>query len=444
MKAKDLPFISHDLLEHSTQEDSLPDEVEDRNGTAEDILYARIASIFPHETQSNYLQRVVNAENPLLEAASPMLHGLAIFPMQKTIRVSDGIFSELYNILVDQSSGLVHQFQWVCDRAGLPNDHALAVQYALVVAIDEAIPQMFEPECMSQLRRKSLLVQHHGESYGGEKFFHLLGRLSQNVQEHRNVLEVFYHILSLGFRGRYTIDSGKDRDLQKIRQKLLDKLSTTKLQEAAYILSPHAHIQATPSFRSWFSIPTWISWSLSVLCCLFAFGWYSYGLNQQSLQVKKNIVQLAHINISQQRLRLTDLLEREIAQGMVRVQEGLNQDVLIFTGDTMFSPGAVEVNQKVHELLQKLAIELNKVSAKIDLIGHSDNRPIKSQRIPNNQILSEQRADAVAQKLIAFGLSKERLSISGRGDLEPLNTNKTPEERALNRRVEMNLRYADS
>ncbi|MDI8841792.1 dienelactone hydrolase family protein, partial [Salmonella enterica subsp. enterica serovar Anatum] len=37
------------------------------------------------------------------------------------------------------------------------------------------------------------------------KLFQIIGRLAASFQEHGNVLEVIYHLLGLGFEGRYSV-----------------------------------------------------------------------------------------------------------------------------------------------------------------------------------------------------------------------------------------------
>ena len=54
-----------------------------------------------------------------------------------------------------------------------------------------------------------------------------------------------------------------------------------------------------------------------------------------------------------------------------------------------------------------------------------------------NQQLSQRRATAVANYLIAQGVSASRLRTAGRGEMEPIATNDTETGRQTNRRVEV-------
>lgn len=65
--------------------------------------------------------------------------------------------------------------------------------------------------------------------------------------------------------------------------------------------------------------------------------------------------------------------------------------------------------------------------------GHTDHLGDESY----NQKLSEQRARAVGQALIAEGISVDRITALGYGESKPVADNSTPEGRSENRRVDI-------
>jgi outer membrane protein OmpA-like peptidoglycan-associated protein len=69
---------------------------------------------------------------------------------------------------------------------------------------------------------------------------------------------------------------------------------------------------------------------------------------------------------------------------------------------------------------------------RFEIQGHTDN----SGGAARNQTLSQQRAEAVKQQLVAMAVDSERLTTRGLGDTKPIGENATPEGRANNRRVE--------
>ena len=56
-----------------------------------------------------------------------------------------------------------------------------------------------------------------------------------------------------------------------------------------------------------------------------------------------------------------------------------------------------------------------------------------------NQAISEERAQAVVDRLVDDGVRRERLSAIGYGQSRPIASNSTPEGRAQNRRVELTV-----
>jgi len=70
---------------------------------------------------------------------------------------------------------------------------------------------------------------------------------------------------------------------------------------------------------------------------------------------------------------------------------------------------------------------------KVKIEGYTDSQG----QADSNQILSQQRAEAVKARLLAAGISESRMSTEGFGAANPIATNETPEGRAENRRIEV-------
>lgn len=74
---------------------------------------------------------------------------------------------------------------------------------------------------------------------------------------------------------------------------------------------------------------------------------------------------------------------------------------------------------------------------KAEIIGHTDSVG----KAGLNMILSQERAASVKKALIADGVEESRLSTAGRGELDPIESNRTKEGRLANRRIEVVLVY---
>lgn len=88
------------------------------------------------------------------------------------------------------------------------------------------------------------------------------------------------------------------------------------------------------------------------------------------------------------------------------------------------------------EIVDLVKILHDNPPAKVAIIGHTDS--VGSDKF--NQTLSENRSKAMGNKLIANGISADRITTSGMGEKEPVATNKTEQGRAQNRRIQVNLK----
>ncbi|MDJ0916791.1 MAG: OmpA family protein [Woeseiaceae bacterium] len=87
--------------------------------------------------------------------------------------------------------------------------------------------------------------------------------------------------------------------------------------------------------------------------------------------------------------------------------------------------------------LSRLALSLRRCPGiAVRIIGHSDAFGMSAR----NQVVSEQRAEAVANYLLSLGVAESQLTWEGRGDREPVASNETWEGRNLNRRVTIDRR----
>ena len=110
--------------------------------------------------------------------------------------------------------------------------------------------------------------------------------------------------------------------------------------------------------------------------------------------------------------------------------------------DSLFNSGSATMTDAIQPLLQQLSTEMNIRTGQIKVTGHTDNIRISSSlklKFPSNQILSQARADTVANIIRNKLDDQERLSTQGKGSNHPLVSNKTREGRSKNRRVEIDI-----
>jgi len=127
-------------------------------------------------------------------------------------------------------------------------------------------------------------------------------------------------------------------------------------------------------------------------------------------------------------------------EGVLAEQDRLrrNQEQLqvVMASDVMFSSGSAMLQPGAQDKLRRFAEVLNRYPrTTVQVIGHTDSRGTEE----SNDELSRRRARAVADELVADGVSSSRITTLGRGATKPVATNDTPEGRAQNRRVEINV-----
>jgi OmpA-OmpF porin, OOP family len=95
-----------------------------------------------------------------------------------------------------------------------------------------------------------------------------------------------------------------------------------------------------------------------------------------------------------------------------------------------------EPDEESHKTLDDLVKYLQRKSTiKVEISGHTDNIGRESK----NHQLSEARAKAIVDYLIAQGIEKKRLSYKGYGSREPIDDNNTEAGRQKNRRIEVRI-----
>jgi type IX secretion system PorP/SprF family membrane protein len=104
------------------------------------------------------------------------------------------------------------------------------------------------------------------------------------------------------------------------------------------------------------------------------------------------------------------------------------------TGKVYFDFASREITDDSETFLREFISQFYlREKSVIVVTGHTDD--VGTNQF--NQKLSLQRAAAVRQKLISFGINEEQVVIKGKGEEEPLVPNNSEERRAKNRRVEI-------
>lgn len=110
-------------------------------------------------------------------------------------------------------------------------------------------------------------------------------------------------------------------------------------------------------------------------------------------------------------------------------------------GSVLFESNKAEIKEDAKPILLKIGDILKAYdNFGIEIIGHTDNTPVLYGPYEDNDYLSAARAIETAQYLIETkNLDASKLSFSGKGEREPVDTNATEEGRSRNRRIEFRI-----
>lgn len=127
-------------------------------------------------------------------------------------------------------------------------------------------------------------------------------------------------------------------------------------------------------------------------------------------------------------------LRRQIGNDQVVIRNTGDRLIVTLPQDILFQTDSFAVRPDLQRDLQSLAGNLQAYpQSTVQIIGHTDSDGDASY----NQLLSERRANAVADVLLGQGIPLSRIQAFGRGETQSIADNLTPEGKAQNRRVEI-------
>ncbi len=373
--------------------------------------------------------------NPLVALANRML---ALVPqIRATHHLADPAG------LRDSIAQGLREFEAQARAKGIAPERVLAARYILCTLIDEVAAGM--PWGSSgHWGRHSLLTMFHNETGGGEKVFQLMAKLAKEPANNRDLLELIYAALCMGFEGRYKIVDGGRAQLEAVRERLAQIL---KKERGDY---PPALAQnwrgEAPTRRSALTwLPLWVTAAVAGLLLVGAYLLMSFQLSGNSDPVYAGIQDLRltpptpAVKQLATKPRLAQFLQSEIKAELVAVRDEVDRSIIVVRGDGLFGPASATLTRERETLMNRIALALGQVTGSVLVTGHTDNTPIRTARFPSNFHLSEDRAKTVRDILVRDGVAADRVRAEGRADGEPMVDNSTPVNRGLNRRVEIAL-----
>jgi type VI secretion system protein ImpK len=382
-------------------------------------------------------------DNPLIASAFSLL---SLVSKLRSLPFHDAV-DELQERLITE----IKKFENRALTKGASQGQMDIAKYLLCALLDETV--LNTPwGSRSGWGHNSLSSLFYKKMVGGEEFFQILDRLKQQPSQNRDLLELAYLCLSLGFEGKYRYTNNGLLTLERQRQDLYLLIQQIK-GDSQPELSTHwrgVGEEPNPLIRH---VPLWVLAGVAGVVLMLIYMGFSFAIRNRSDQlydklfdIAKNMEKAPATQLVQPLEvirpasligpRLRRVLSDEIARQMVALVEA--RGVRIFN---MFQSGSAEIRRDYQTVLGKIAQALQQEKINIVVVGHTDNQRLKfSTRFKSNWHLSQARAESAAKAMVANGLSAQRVRSEAMADKDPIAPNNTKANRALNRRIDIFFR----
>jgi len=376
-------------------------------------------------------------ENLLLKAAAPLLN--AVVQIRQAATHDDP--AGLRQSLIDE----IRLFEQRCKQAGLPFEMIIGARYCVCSALDEAAAQT-PWGTRGVWSGNGMLVTFHNESWGGEKFFQLLSRISQSPQQHLWLLEIIHYCLLLGYEGRYRGSEKGRAQCDSLRARLKALIDETRAQQTTESM-PLVQVHPLVNTLARPMVPLWACAMLVALIGCLIYSGLNWRLGNAAEPLLRSLYNMPLPQIMMNRrpsspqalLDLRQRLNDVIAAGQLEVSDGAFGSKVIIPADKLFAEQGTVINPVGRALLARVSAAMKDVKGTILVSVFTDDQPVDGSRFASNYEFSFARARAISQLLQVQLADSHVLRSEGRGDSDPLLPNDSSENRTRNRRVEITL-----
>jgi type VI secretion system protein ImpK len=315
--------------------------------------------------------------------------------------------------------------------------------------------------------RQPLVVGLSGEVDAGTKFFDRLDELLRYANRDPEMLELGFHCLNLGFRGKYRVE-GRTGEAALLAMRTAIARAIRNPEAEAAPLSPHWQGVVAPDEKPRFAVPLWTIGLAAVALITAIYVGLGIQLSNKATQlyalaqllpppdraeifrpVRTNAEPAApEIKVEPVVIELVPSCLAKAPQDTAAALAGKDDVSIAFltlrgSNPEVFRSAKADINDVYGPLVTALAECIKEnvdFIGKVTIIGHTDSVPVQaSNPFASNQGLSEARAKTISNLLIAAGVPPELLASAGRADSEPVGDNGTKAGRAENRRIEIKI-----
>ena len=371
--------------------------------------------------------------NPFVSAAMP-----AILRLQEHLANTTLNQATIRSQLVLE----IRLFRESLQKSGCVAEQVNEASYALCTYLDEVVSDhMRIAQRIPYEGERSLLVEFHGDSWGGENAFVHLERSMRPDNTPLDLLGLYEVLLALGLQGRYRMLERGDLLLQDLRSHL-------------HVLLWHSQPEALGELLPAPELPKEGWWTLRRIgFSLLGFALLLYLIATFELDARGRPIRNAlaawepptHIISPMEALPVP--VRKLVDEGWLTASKHPQGWLLVFRSDRAFPVGLTQLRPEFLRNIDRLGQALAPWSGDLEIIGHTDAQPIRGSQFQSNQALSEARARVVADRLrqsvtpsgalAPANAQVRQLFVSGRGDSDPIDTGNSPAAYERNRRVDV-------
>jgi type VI secretion system protein ImpK len=395
------------------------------------------------------LQTLIGAfSNPLIATAQPLLQLLA--------RLNNAPAPPDQGDVRDRTAREMREFERRAREAEIPMEQVRSAHYALCASLDDVV--LNTPwGAHGRWKDRTLSAAFHNDSGSGDGFFDQIRLMRSEPDRHQNVLELMYLCMALGFMGPFRAAPDGAERMERILGQTYELIRGAR-GGAPAALSARWQGEDAPYRPKRTRFPVWVAASIAIAAIAGGFVYVLDGLNANSdhlLQAALAAPPAAMPQIARPPSvrppppppeppppgsadRLRAALGPEIAKHTLEILAMPSATIIRLPIKALFIGQLAVPSREAETLLSKVGQALKSEPGPIQVLGYSDNQPVRTVKFPSSFALSKARAEVVRDALAKTG-DKSRLSAEGRADADPVAPNTTAEGREQNRRVDIVL-----
>jgi type VI secretion system protein ImpK len=356
--------------------------------------------------------------NPLITEADALL---ALVPqLRSTAQITD--LAQLRARIV----GLLQRFDERLRQRGVAPAQGQKAHFVLCALIDEVVDTM-PWGAGGRWERLNPLKAPVG-SVTGDTTVRVFAQLAADRSSSRDLRKLIYVALALGFDARGRGPTAGADEADRVRARLAELLKR-KPDPGSRSLSVRWQpaVGRVSAFGTW--LPLWVG--TFVVAALLAVLYFSLTL-ALALQSDRVFAQIAALRLPAPvkanaspapapQPRLLPLLSTAASPGL-QVRDEIDRSIITLSDEALFEAATANLLRAGADSLRPVAAALQGTAGQVLILGHTDSRSERSARFPSNWELSVERARAVRDALLLFGVPPTRMRYDGRADSEPLTS----------------------